>query len=131
MANAGRGELLLQAMKFRSGLEAALHVMGGKWKLLILYQLHNGPRRFGELRRLVGSVSEKVLIQQLRELCGDGVVLRKDMRTVPPHVEYRLTPFGRTLGLAAKPLCAWGEEYTSKIERLASAREAARAESGE
>ena len=76
---------------FSCGLEAALSVLGGKWKLLILFHLGHGTRRFGELRRLVVGVSEKVLIQHLRELVSDGVVARTDFKEIPPRVEYALT----------------------------------------
>ena len=76
------------------GLDAALVVMGDKWKPLILYHLRGGPRRFGDLRRLAQGISEKVLIQQLRELVGAEVLVRYDYWQVPPKVEYTITPFG-------------------------------------
>ncbi len=100
------------------GLEAALDIIGGKWKPLILWALHSGPRRFGELRRLVLGISEKMLIQQLRELEADGIVNREDFREVPPKVEYSLTPFGGTLLQALGPLCAWGTEHMNRIGEL-------------
>ncbi|MEA2740211.1 MAG: hypothetical protein QOH05_3518 [Acetobacteraceae bacterium] len=90
------------------GLDAALAVIGGKWKPLILFHLAPGPRRFGELRRLVGGVSEKMLIQQLREMQADGIVERTDFKEIPPKVAYSVTSFGETLAEALKPLCAWG-----------------------
>src|SRR5436305_9636612 len=85
------------------GLEAALAVVGGKWKPIVLWHLASGPRRFGELRRLVTGISEKMLIQQLREMQGDGIVARKDFREIPPRVEYSLTSFGVSLMEALKP----------------------------
>jgi DNA-binding HxlR family transcriptional regulator len=97
------------------GLEAALHVVGGKWKVLILWHLTSGTRRFGELRRLVAGISEKMLIQQLRELRADGVVARKDFKEVPPRVEYTLTPFGVSLTEALRPLCDWGRRHMNRI----------------
>jgi len=108
-------------MELRSdscGLEVALTVIGGKWKPLVLFHLNHGPRRFGELKRLVTGISEKVLIQQLRELTDDGVIIRRDFREVPPKVEYEMTPFGCSLALALKPLCAWGDENRSRIAEL-------------
>jgi DNA-binding HxlR family transcriptional regulator len=93
------------------GLDVALAVMGGKWKPLILYHLGHGPKRFGDLRRLVTGISEKVLIQQLRELVASGVLVRHDYREVPPKVDYTVTPFGRTLVEALMPLCAWGTAH--------------------
>lgn len=62
------------------GLDVALRVVGGKWKPIVLFHLNGGARRFGELKRLVGGVSEKVLIQHLRELADDGIVVRRDTR---------------------------------------------------
>ncbi len=90
------------------GLDVALAIMGGKWKPLILYHLRSGPRRFGDLKRAVAGISEKVLIQQLRELASAGVVVRQDYGEVPPKVDYTVTPFGITLIEALLPLCEWG-----------------------
>jgi DNA-binding HxlR family transcriptional regulator len=99
------------------GLEAALDVVGGKWKPVVLWHLTPGPRRFGELRRLVTGISEKMLIQQLREMESDGIVARKDFREIPPRVEYSLTGFGVSLSDALRPLCDWGREHMSRIEK--------------
>jgi DNA-binding HxlR family transcriptional regulator len=98
------------------GLEAALAVVGGKWKVLVLWHLAPSPRRFGELRRLVTGISEKMLIQQLREMQADGIVVRKDFREVPPRVEYSLTQFGVSLTEALRPLCEWGSKHMKRIE---------------
>ncbi|WP_375383586.1 winged helix-turn-helix transcriptional regulator [uncultured Sphingomonas sp.] len=99
------------------GLDVALAVMGGKWKPLILYHLQGGPRRFGELKRRVMGISEKVLIQQLRELVAAGVLTRRDHQRVPPMVDYTMTPFGLTLAAALMPLCVWGSEHRAEVER--------------
>lgn len=99
------------------GLDVALAVMGGKWKPMILYHLQHGPRRFGELRRLVEGISEKVLIQQLRDLQAAGVLVRHDYREVPPRVDYAVTPFGITLTQALMPLCHWGTQNRSEVTR--------------
>jgi DNA-binding HxlR family transcriptional regulator len=72
---------------FTCGLDAALCVLGAKWKPLILYHLAHGTRRYGELRRAVGSVSDKVLIQQLKELQADGIIDRVNFGEIPPKVE--------------------------------------------
>lgn len=98
------------------GLDAALTVIGGKWKSLILFYLQGGTLRFGELRRLVSGISEKVLIQQLRELEAHQVLTRTNHQEVPPRVDYTLTPFGRTLVAALMPLCAWGIANRQLIE---------------
>ena len=98
------------------GVDVALTVVGGKWKPLILHHLRSSPRRFGDLRRLVGGVSEKVLMQQLRELTAAGVVVRHDYREMPPKVDYSLTPFGTTLVQALSPLCEWGAKHRTLVE---------------
>ncbi|MFM0517362.1 MULTISPECIES: winged helix-turn-helix transcriptional regulator [Caballeronia] len=103
------------------GLDVALEVVGGKWKPLVIYHLRGEPRRFGELRRLIGGISEKVLIQQLRELTNDGVIVRRDYQEVPPRVDYIMTDLGRTLAEALKPLCDWGESHRSQVIGLRSA----------
>lgn len=90
------------------GLDVAFAVVGGKWKPLILYHLSPGPQRFGDLKRLVAGISEKVLIQQLRELAAAGVLTRHDYQRVPPMVDYTMTAFGMTLAQALMPLCVWG-----------------------
>ena len=102
----------------KCGLDVAFSILGGKWKPLALYYLASGPHRFGELRRLVDGVSEKVLIQQLRELTEDGIVSRTDHREVPPRVDYAITDYGRSLAQALLPLCAWGNANRSRVERI-------------
>jgi DNA-binding HxlR family transcriptional regulator len=97
------------------GLTAALNVIGGKWKVSILCQLGMTRRRFGELRRLIPGVSEKVLIQQLRELESDRIVLREIYDEVPPRVEYSLTDYGEGLSEALAPLGAWGAEHKRAV----------------
>ena len=104
------------------GLDVALAVVGGKWKPLILFHLQAGPRRFGDLRRCVAGVSEKVLIQHLRELAAAGVLTRRDHHQVPPVVDYTMTPFGMTLVQALMPLCAWGVEHRAAVEATLSSR---------
>ncbi|MEU3510408.1 helix-turn-helix domain-containing protein [Streptomyces longwoodensis] len=93
------------------GIDAAMEVIGGKWKVLILWALHEHPgRRFGALRRLLPGVTEKVLASHLRELEADGVVRRVSYDEVPPRVEYSLTEDGLRLNDALGPLAAWGRE---------------------
>nr|MBA2677484.1 helix-turn-helix transcriptional regulator [Ktedonobacteraceae bacterium] len=78
------------------GVETTLNVIGGKWKLLILWHLAIDSRRYGQLRRLIPGITEKMLIQQLRELESDGIIGRNVFDEVPPRVEYFLTSHGRT-----------------------------------
>jgi DNA-binding HxlR family transcriptional regulator len=100
---------------YTCGLEAALDVIGGKWKIVILWHLNHGPRRFGELKRLVVGITEKMLIQQLRELESDGLVERKAYPEIPPKVEYSLTAMGVSLREALGPLCEWGSKHLEGI----------------
>ncbi len=99
------------------GLDVALSVIGGKWKPLVLFHLNGGPRRFGELKRLVAGISEKVLIQHLRELAEDGILVRRDYQELPPRVDYAMTEFGHTLAQALMPLCDWGNANRRHIEQ--------------
>jgi DNA-binding HxlR family transcriptional regulator len=106
----------MEDQSYSCGLDVALSVVGGKWKPIVLFHLNGGPRRFGELKRLVAGISEKVLIQQVRELAEDGIIVRRDYHEVPPRVDYQMTEFGRTLAQALMPLCAWGDENRQRIE---------------
>ncbi|MGW0903903.1 winged helix-turn-helix transcriptional regulator [Streptomyces sp. NPDC002853] len=106
---------------YACGLDAAVDVVGGKWKPMILWALYAGRTlRFGELRRHITGISEKVLIQQLRELESDGIVHREVYREVPPKVEYSLTPLGASLNEALIPLGVWGDD---NMEQLVANRE--------
>lgn len=108
---------------FTCGLDATLRVIAGKWKPLILYFLaQNGPTRYGELRRAVRDVSDKVLIQQLKELEADGLVKRTDYKEVPPRVDYCLTPLGQSLAQALVPLCTWGTDNMAEVSRVFAER---------
>jgi len=110
---------------FTCGLDATLRVVSGKWKPLILYFLaQDGPTRYGELRRAVRDVSDKMLIQQLKELEADDLVKRTDYREVPPRVDYSLTPLGFSLAEALVPLCIWGTENMAEVTRVFARREA-------
>ncbi|MEU1570660.1 helix-turn-helix domain-containing protein [Streptomyces collinus] len=90
------------------GIDAAMDLIGGKWKVLILWALHERPCRFGELRRELPGVTEKVLASHLREMEADGLVHREAYDEVPPRVEYSLTARGVSLNEALEPLGAWG-----------------------
>jgi len=114
----------MSTFRFNCGLDAALAVLGGKWKPLVLFHLAHGVHRYGELRRAVGNVTDKVLIQQLKELQVDEVVERIDFKEIPPKVEYSLTPFGRSLAKALTPLCVWGSENMEVVEKISQRRQA-------
>ncbi|MFC0504851.1 winged helix-turn-helix transcriptional regulator [Micromonospora costi] len=107
------------------GIDAAMDVVSGKWKSLILWELDtHGTRRFGELRRALTGVSEKMLIQHLREMEEDGLIHREVHREVPPRVDYSLTEHGRSLNEALRPLGEWGQRRRERLgveDALASA----------
>lgn len=109
---------------YQCGLDAAMEVIGGKWKALILWALREEPCRFGALRRRLPGVSEKMLIQQLRELEADGIVHREVYHEVPPRVEYSLTPLGITLHAVLVPLGDWGDAQMKTIETARGAGDA-------
>jgi DNA-binding HxlR family transcriptional regulator len=89
--------------------EATLAVIGGRWKVPILWHLSAGTRRFFELRNSLTGVTSKMLTQQLRELERHGVVARRVYAEVPPKVEYSLTDRGRTLRPVIEAMCQWGK----------------------
>jgi len=103
--------------RFGCSIEAALAAIGGKWKGVILYHL-NETKRFNELRKLVPSVTQRMLTKQLRELERDGIVFRKVYAEVPPKVEYSLTEFGETLQPVLVTLQEWGNQYLEKLEDI-------------
>ncbi|MFD8598131.1 winged helix-turn-helix transcriptional regulator [Kitasatospora sp. NPDC059646] len=110
------------------GIDAALDVVSGKWKGLILWELDaHGVRRFAELRRALPGVSEKMLTQHLRELEQDGLLHREVYAEVPPRVEYSLTGHGRSLNQALRPLGVWGAERIRR-DGIATVGEAVAAE---
>ncbi|GAA2130559.1 helix-turn-helix domain-containing protein [Streptomyces synnematoformans] len=93
------------------GIDAALDVVSGKWKGLVLWELHvHGPRRFAELRRALPGVSEKMLTQHLRQMEEDDLIHREVYAEVPPKVEYSLTEAGAALNEALRPLGDWGRK---------------------
>ncbi len=96
-------------------VETTLTLIGDKWKVLILRDLMPGTKRFGELKRSVGNVSQKVLTAQLRAMEANELVHREVYAEVPPRVEYSLTELGKSLKPILDSMWAWGEEYKSSI----------------
>jgi DNA-binding HxlR family transcriptional regulator len=88
-----------------------LEKIGGRWKSLIIYHLVDGKKRYNELRKSIPDISEKMLIQQLKELEKDDLILRQAMPVVPPHVEYSLTKTGKDIGPVLREMAAWGIKY--------------------
>ena len=93
---------------------AALEVIGGKWKPLILFQLQDSPLRFSQLRRVVPQATQKMLTQQLRDLERDGIINRKVYAVVPPKVDYSLTAYGQTLKPLLCMMCDWGTKHRAR-----------------
>jgi DNA-binding HxlR family transcriptional regulator len=96
--------------------ERALKVISGRWKAIILYHLFDRPQRLSELQRLLPDVSQKVLIQQLREMEEHGIVHREVFRQVPPHVEYSATPLGFSFEPVLLALCEWGRRHAVELD---------------
>lgn len=99
--------------------ERALRVIGGRWKVFALYFLFEGPKRLSELRRLIPGVSQKVLVQALRELEEHGIVHREVFAEVPPRVVYTVTRLGLSLRPIVSALCDWGKKHADELEAAA------------
>lgn len=93
-------------------VETTLAVLHGRWKVLVIYFLVDGVKRFGELHRLLPGISHRTLAKQLRELEADGLIRRKAYAEIPPRVEYSLTPQGESLKSVLSAMDAWGRTYT-------------------
>lgn len=96
--------------------EFTLALIGGRWKIPIIFHLLAGRQRFSELSRLLNGVTQKMLTQQLREMERNGLVERKIFAQVPPKVEYSLTPLGASLGPVVEAMCQWGMAHGEKSE---------------
>ncbi|RQP04562.1 MAG: transcriptional regulator [Paracoccus sp. BP8] len=113
MQNFERGNLLAAECPSRD----VLRRLTGRWGMLVLWALSDGPQRFGALRKRIGGVSERMLAQTLQGLETDGMVLRRDFGTVPPHVEYELTPLGQQAAARVGALLDWIEDNLPSIAR--------------
>ncbi|MGG1634479.1 winged helix-turn-helix transcriptional regulator [Paenibacillus sp. MCAF9] len=100
--------------KYNISVEATLEVIGGKWKCVILCHLTHGKKRTSDLKRIMPSITQKMLTQQLRELEQDGIVNRISYNEVPPRVEYELSEYGWSLKSILDSLCSWGEIHIIK-----------------
>ena len=107
-------EFVFRGQVFQSPVELALHAIGGKWKMPILWRLNRRTWRYGELKRDLPRVSHKMLTQQLRELEDAGLLTRTVYPVVPPHVEYAITPLGATALPAIEALREWGMLYRKR-----------------
>jgi DNA-binding HxlR family transcriptional regulator len=100
----------------RCAVEATLGVIGGRWKAAVLFKLSSGTKRFGQLRKLLPNVTQRMLTLQLRELERDGLVRRTVYAEVPPRVEYELTAWGESLRPVIDAMVEWGERYRRRLD---------------
>jgi DNA-binding HxlR family transcriptional regulator len=103
---------------FGCPVQATSNVLAGKWKVLIVWHLSFGSRRFAEIRNLLPGVSEKVLTDQLRELERDGVIRRQSAKTVSPRVDYMLSDAGKELIPVMEAMCNWGTKHLGVAPNL-------------
>lgn len=96
----------------------ALDIIGGKWKVVIIYHLQHSPKRFNELRRHLPEITQRMLTLQLKELVRDGVIKRFDYQQVPPKVEYSLTEQGQTLFPVLHAMHVWGENHAERCLQI-------------
>lgn len=103
-------------LEMSCGLSYAVELLNGRWKVNILWNLIQGVNRYGLLKKSIPRISEKMLTQRLRDLESQGLIIRKDFKTVPPHVEYYLSESGKSLIPVLEKLCKWGNEVRPKTE---------------
>ncbi|QGW28510.1 winged helix-turn-helix transcriptional regulator [Phnomibacter ginsenosidimutans] len=97
-----------------------INMIGGRWKTIILYHLRNEPLRFGQLKKMIPAITEKMLAQQLKQLEHDRLVIREAKEIVPPHVEYFLSESGKTLLPILMSMAEWGRIHNPNIKDCAS-----------
>ena len=110
-------EFNFKGKKFNNSVELSLDIIGGKWKMPIIWRLKDGSKRYGELRRSLPKVTHKMLTQQLRELEQDEIIKRKVYAEVPPKVEYSLTLLGESIIPVIDLLREWGEQYRNVFSK--------------
>ena len=110
-------ETTFKGKKFNNSIELALNIIGGKWKIPIIWLLKDNPQRYGELKKSLKLITHKMLTQQLRELEKSEIISRKVFREIPPKVEYSLTLLGKSVVPILDLLSDWGEEYRSVFNK--------------
>lgn len=101
---------------YQCPVTAAMKLIGGKWKIIILWAISNGVGRFGELQRAIPSITKKMLTSELRALEQEGFITRKVYPVVPPKVEYSITPFGESLRPMLEAMGEWGQKYAIPLQ---------------
>ena len=106
------------AKQLNNPITNSLKLIGGKWKISIIYNLRSSPLRFGELKRILSPITQQMLTKQLREMERDQLIDRKVFDVIPPKVEYSLTPFGNSLSPVLDSWCKWGTENQALIQTI-------------
>jgi len=117
--NSSTNALNQQQINASCGMAHTLDIIGGRWKPAILCRLRFGPMRYGELKKSIEGISERMLVAQLRELEKDQIVERRVYAEVPPRVEYQLTPLGQTMKTMFDAMSDWGNMHRSKVTAAA------------
>ncbi len=107
---------MVQERKVSCPVELTLSVISGRWKILIIHQLLAGEKRFNQLQRELGGITHRTLSQQLREMEGHGLVIRKDYGEIPPRVEYSLSPLGESLHPILLAMDEWAVTHGDKLK---------------
>lgn len=110
-------EFNFKGKKFNNPVELSIDIIGGKWKMPVIWRLKDGSKRYGELRRSLPKVTHKMLTQQLRELEQDEIIKRRVYAEVPPKVEYSLTLLGESIIPVIDLLREWGEQYRNVFNK--------------
>lgn len=110
-----------QTLQAECGLTFAMIMLAGRWKVNILWNIKAGVNRYGMLKAAIPGISEKMLTERLKEMEQDGLIIRKDFKTVPPHVEYYFTDDAKELYPILDDLCIWGARVFPRLNRLGRA----------
>ena len=103
--------LNLQSMTSNCPITSTVLAIGGRWKIIIIWQLKDGALRYGEIRKAIPGISEKMLIQQLRDLTANGWISKRDYQEIPPKTDYRLTPLGKSFIPVLQHIYDWGAKH--------------------
>lgn len=110
--------VILNGREFHCAMDVTMNYIGGKWKTVVLWYLRKDKKRFGELRKLIPNITEKMLSLQLKDLESDGIIKRKIYPEVPPRVEYYLTDFGKTLIPMLEEIARWGRSLAESKGKI-------------
>lgn len=107
-----------KVLEMSCGLTYAVELLNGRWKVNILWNISQSVNRYGQLKKYIPAISEKMLTQRLKELETEGLIIRQDFNTIPPHVEYSLSESGKDLFPVLKQLCKWGNNVREATQLL-------------